>query len=107
MEKLRLREAILVEGKYDQNTLSQVVETLIFVSHGFGIFHDKEQMILLGKVARERGLIVFTDGDGAGFVIRNRIISSIPQEFLKHAYIPDIYGRKNERHREAKRGSLG
>lgn len=107
MEKLRLREAILVEGKYDMNALSQVVDTLIFVSHGFGIFQDTEQMALLRKVAKERGLIVFTDGDGAGFLIRNRIISSIPQEFLKHAYIPDIYGKEKRKSVGSKEGKLG
>ena len=76
----RIREAIVVEGRYDKNTLSQVVDTLILETNGFGLFKDPERMALLRTAARKRGLIVLTDSDGAGFVIRNRIKSSIPQE---------------------------
>ena len=87
---LEIREAIVVEGRYDKNTLSQIVDAPILETSGFGIFKDKEQMSLLRRVAERRGLIVFTDSDGAGFVIRNHIKSSIPARYLKHAYIPDI-----------------
>lgn len=107
MEKLRLKEAIVVEGKYDKNTLSQVVDTLILETNGFGIFKNKEQMSLLRQVASQRGLIVLTDGDGAGFVIRNRLISSIPSNQLKHAYIPDIFGKESRKSQESKEGKLG
>lgn len=107
MEKLTLKEAIVVEGRYDKNTLSQVVDTLILETHGFGIFQDQEQMSLLRQVARQRGLIVLTDGDGAGFVIRNRLISSIDNQYLKHAYIPDIYGKEKRKTQGSKEGKLG
>lgn len=107
MEKLILKEAIVVEGKYDKNTLSQVVDTLILETNGFGIFKDKEKMNLLRQVAHQRGLIVLTDGDGAGFVIRNRLISSIPNQYLKHGYIPDIYGKEKRKSEQSKEGKLG
>ena len=91
---LRIREAIVVEGRYDKNTLSQLVDTLILETAGFGIFKNEEQMALLRRVAAQRGLIVLTDPDGAGFVIRNRLKGAIPQEQLKHAYVPDIPGKE-------------
>jgi ribonuclease M5 len=104
---VKIREAILVEGKYDKNTLSQIVDATILESNGFGIFKDKKQLDLLRKVARKRGLIVFTDSDGAGFVIRNHIKSAIPAQFLKHAYIPDIYGKEKRKATPGKEGKLG
>lgn len=107
MEKLVVKEAIVVEGKYDKNTLAQVVDCLIFVTHGFGIFSNPQQMNLLRQVAQERGLIVLTDGDGAGFVIRNRIASSIDKSYLKHAYIPDILGKEKRKSQSSKEGKLG
>ena len=93
---VRIREAIVVEGRYDKNTLSQIVDAPILETAGFGIFKDKQQMKLLRKVAQTRGLIVFTDADGAGFVIRNHIKSANPGKFLKHAYIPDIPGKEGK-----------
>lgn len=104
---LKIREAIVVEGRYDKNTLSQVVDAPIFETHGFGIFKDKEQMALLCSVAARRGLIVFTDSDGAGFVIRNHLKSAIPGQYLKHAYIPDIYGKERRKAAPGKEGKLG
>ena len=94
---VKIKEAILVEGRYDKNTLSQIVDATILESSGFGIFKDKKQMALLRKVAQKRGLIVFTDSDGAGFVIRNHIKSAIDGSYLKHAYIPDIYGKERRK----------
>ena len=102
-----VKEAILVEGRYDKNTLSQIVDATILESAGFGIFKNKEQMKLLRKIAENRGLIVFTDSDGAGFVIRNHIKSAIPAQFLKHAYIPDIYGKERRKDVPGKEGKLG
>ena len=99
---VKIREAIVVEGRYDKNTLSQIVDAPIFETRGFGIFKDKEQMALLRAAAARRGLIVFTDSDGAGFVIRNHIKSAIPGAHLKHAYIPDIPGKEKR-----KRGKAG
>ena len=104
---VKIREAILVEGRYDKNTLSQIVDATILETAGFGIFKDKKQMALLRRVAEMRGLIVFTDSDGAGFVIRNHIKSAIPGKFLKHAYIPDIYGKERRKAAPGKEGKLG
>ena len=104
---VRIKEAILVEGRYDKNTLSQIVDAPILETAGFGIFKDKKQMALLRKVAESRGLIVFTDSDGAGFVIRNHIKSAIPGKFLKHAYIPDIPGKEKRKASPGKEGKLG
>jgi ribonuclease M5 len=104
---LKIKEAIVVEGRYDKNTLSQIVDSTIFETNGFGIFKDSQKMELLRRVAEKRGLIVFTDSDGAGFVIRNRIKSCIPAEYLKHAYIPDIYGKERRKAAPGKEGKLG
>lgn len=104
---VKIREAILVEGRYDKNTLSQIVDAPILESSGFGIFKDKQQLSLLRRVAETRGLIVFTDSDGAGFVIRNHIKSAIDGKFLKHAYIPDIPGKERRKSSPGKEGKLG
>ena len=96
-----------MEGRYDKNTLSQILDATILETAGFGIFKDKKQMALLRSAAEKRGLIVFTDSDGAGFVIRNHIKSAIPGKFLKHAYIPDIYGKERRKAAPGKEGKLG
>ena len=104
---VRIKEAIVVEGRYDKNTLSQIVDAPIFETNGFGIFKDKAQMQLLRQVAEKRGLIVFTDADGAGFVIRNHIKSAIPGKYLKHAYTPDIMGKERRKAAPGKEGKIG
>ena len=104
---VKIKEAIVVEGRYDKNTLSQIVNAPILETSGFGIFKDKEQMALLRKVAQIRGLIVFTDSDGAGFVIRNHIKSAIDGKYLKHAYTPDILGKERRKSAPGKEGKLG
>ena len=104
---VKIKEAIVVEGRYDKNTLAQIVDAPILETAGFGIFQNREQMDLLRRVARERGLIVLTDSDGAGFVIRNRIKSAIPASQLKHAYIPDIPGKEKRKSAPGKEGKLG
>lgn len=104
---VKIREAIVVEGRYDKNTLSQIVDAPILETAGFGIFKDKEQMALLRTVAQRRGLIVFTDSDGAGFVIRNHIKSAISGKYLKHAYIPEIPGKEKRKKTAGKEGILG
>lgn len=104
---LKIREAIVVEGRYDQITLSQVVDAPIFRTEGFGIFKDRDQLNLLRRVAEKRGLIVLTDSDGAGFVIRNHLKSAIPQQYLKHAYIPDIAGKERRKPAPGREGKLG
>ena len=104
---IKIKEAIVVEGRYDKNTLCQIVDAPILETSGFGIFKDKKQMELLRKVAKVRGLIVFTDADGAGFVIRNHIKSAIPGQYLKHAYTPDIMGKERRKASPGKEGKLG
>ena len=104
---VKIKEAIVVEGRYDKNTLSQIVDAPILETSGFGIFKDKEQMALLRRVAELRGLIVFTDADGAGFVIRNHIKSAIAGKYLKHAYTPDVFGKERRKAKGGKEGKLG
>ena len=104
---VKIKEAIVVEGRYDKNTLSQILDAPILETDGFGIFKNKEQMALMRKVAEVRGLIVFTDADGAGFVIRNHIKSAIPAKYLKHAYTPDIFGKERRKASPGKEGKLG
>ena len=104
---VKIREVIVVEGRYDKNTLSQILDATILETSGFGIFKDKKQMALLRRSAEKRGLIVFTDSDGAGFVIRNHIKSAIPAKYLKHAYIPDIHGKERRKAAPGKEGKLG
>ena len=104
---VKIKEVIVVEGRYDKNTLSQIVDATILETSGFGIFKDKQQMKLLRKAAEKRGLIVFTDADGAGFVIRNHIKSAIPGKYLKHAYTPDVFGKERRKAAPGKEGKLG
>ena len=104
---VKIREAIVVEGRYDKNTLSQIIDAPIFETSGFQIMKDKEQLALLRRVAKQRGLIVFTDSDGAGFVIRNYLKGAILPEYLKHAYIPDVFGKERRKQTASKEGKLG
>ena len=104
---VKIKEAIVVEGRYDKNTLSQVVDAPILETAGFGIMKDKANLNLLRRVAKERGLIIFTDSDGAGFVIRNFLKGAIEPNYLKHAYIPDIYGKERRKSAPGKEGKLG
>jgi len=104
---VKIREAIVVEGRYDKNTLSQIVDAPIIQTNGFGIMNDKKLLELLRKIAKTRGLIVFTDSDGAGFVIRNYLKSAIPASELKHAYIPDVPGKEKRKSTPSKEGKLG
>ena len=104
---IKIQEAIVVEGRYDKNTLSQVVDAPIFQTNGFSVMKDVEQTELLRTVAKRRGLIVFTDSDGAGFVIRNHLKCAISPEYLKHAYIPDMPGKERRKRAPGKEGLLG
>lgn len=104
---LKIREAIVVEGRYDKNTLAQIVDAPILETKGFGLFKDPKQLELLRSVAKKRGLIVLTDSDGAGFVIRNHIRSAIAAKYLKHAYIPDVAGKEKRKAAPGKEGKLG
>lgn len=104
---IRIQEAILVEGRYDKNALSQVVDAPIFEAEGFGIMKDREKIEFLRTVAETRGLIILTDSDGAGFVIRNRLKSVIPKDKLLQAYIPQIAGKEKRKRKPGKEGLLG
>lgn len=104
---LRIREAIVVEGRYDKNTLSQLVDTVILETAGFGIFKDKQTLALLRRLGEKRGLIILTDSDGAGFVIRNHLKGALPKDQVKHAYIPDLYGKEKRKRHPGKEGKLG
>jgi ribonuclease M5 len=103
----KLKEVIVVEGRYDKNTLSQVVDTVIITVNGFSVFKDKEKLALLRRLGHERGLIVLTDSDGAGLVIRNHLNGILPKECIRHAYIPDVFGKERRKARPSKEGKLG
>ena len=105
--KPRIKEAIVVEGRYDKNTLSQVVDALILETSGFGVFRDEERLKLLRRVAQKQGLIVLTDSDGAGFVIRNYLKGAVDPALVKHAYIPDRPGKEHRKRAPGKEGKLG
>ena len=104
---IHLQQAIVVEGRYDKNTLSQLVDAPIFETRGFGIMKDKRLLEFLRRVARQRGLIILTDSDGAGFVIRNYLKSALSGENVLHAYIPDVYGKEKRKAQPGKEGKLG
>ena len=103
----RIKEVIVVEGRYDKNTLSQVVDAVIIETGGFSIFNDSQKRNLLKKLAESRGLIIMTDSDAAGFMIRNHLKGCIAPELIKHAYIPDIYGKERRKSAPSREGKLG
>ena len=102
-----VKEVIVVEGRYDRNTLSQVFDAVIVETSGFGVFNDREKLALLRRLAEARGLVVLTDSDGAGFVIRNFLKGAIDPALVKQAYIPDIAGRERRKRAPSKEGKLG
>ena len=104
---VKIKEAIVVEGKYDKNTLRQLVDTAVFQTDGFGVMKNKELLAFLRQVAETRGLIILTDSDGAGFVIRNHLKGALPKENVRHAYIPDVYGKEKRKAAPGKEGKLG
>lgn len=104
---IEIKEAIVVEGRYDKNTLLQIVSAPVIETAGFGIMKDKEKLSMLRSIAEKRGLIIFTDADGAGFVIRNFLKGAIPAKYLKHAYTPDILGKERRKAAPGKEGKLG
>ena len=103
----RVREIIVVEGRYDKNTVAQAVSGTIVETSGFGIFSDKDKLALLRKFAEQRGLIIFTDPDGAGFFIRGRLRGMLKGANVKHAYVPDVMGREKRKSAASKEGKLG
>ena len=105
--KPNISEVIVVEGRYDKNTVSQVVNATIVEIGGFGVFNDKEKTAFLRRLAEKQGIIVFTDSDGAGFVIRNHIKSVVQSGRVLQAYIPDVYGKERRKAKAGKEGKLG
>lgn len=105
--KQTVREVIVVEGRYDKNALSQVVDATIVTLGGFAVFNDREKLAFLRRLAEQRGLIVLTDSDGAGFVIRNYLKGALPRDRVKQAYIPDIRGKERRKRAPGKEGKLG
>ena len=103
----RIREVIVVEGRYDKNTLLQAVDATVLEIGGFSVFHDREKLALLRRLAEKRGLIVLTDSDGAGFVIRSYLKGALPKGRVKQAYIPDIPGKERRKRKPGKEGILG
>lgn len=103
----RVRQAIVVEGKYDEIRVRSAVDALVVPTEGFCIFHDEQKMELLRRLATERGLIILTDSDSAGMLIRNHLIGAIPAEQMRHAYIPPIAGKERRKTAPGKEGLLG
>ena len=104
---VKIQEAIVVEGRYDKNTLSQIVDAPIIQTDGFGIMNDKSQLAFIRRVAEQRGVIILTDSDGAGFVIRNYLKGALPADYVKHAYIPDVLGKERRKSTPGKEGKMG
>lgn len=104
---VKLKQAIVVEGRYDINTLRQIIDAPIFETRGFGIMTDAEQLALLRAAARKRGLVILTDSDSAGFLIRNYLKNALSGENILHAYIPDVYGKEKRKSSPGKEGKLG
>ncbi|WP_296967190.1 toprim domain-containing protein [uncultured Eubacterium sp.] len=106
-DKIKLSEAVIVEGKYDKIKLSNILDAFIIETNGFGVFKDKTKLSFIKKLAKERGIIILTDSDHAGFMIRNYISSGVPKEQIKNVYIPDIFGKEKRKNAPSKEGKLG
>ena len=104
---ISIRQAVIVEGKYDKIRLSSLLDTLILTTDGFSIFHDKEKMELIRRIAASRGIVILTDSDSAGFLIRSHLTGAIPKEQIRNAYIPDVYGKEKRKTTAGKEGKLG
>ena len=107
MKKQRIKEVIVVEGRYDRNMLLQVVDATVVETGGFSVFNDREKLNFLRRLAEKRGLILLTDSDGAGCVIRNYLKGALPKEHVKQAYIPDMPGKERRKRKPGKEGKLG
>ena len=105
--KPRIKEVIVVEGRYDRNALAQVVDATVVETGGFSVFNNREKLAFLRRLAEKRGLILLTDPDGAGFVIRNYLKGAIPRQQVKQAYIPDVAGKERRKRRPGKERKLG
>lgn len=106
-EKIEIKEAVVVEGKYDKIKLQSFISSPIIETNGFRIFKDKEKQSLIRKIADTRGILIMTDSDSAGFMIRNFLKSFVPDDKIKHAYIPNIEGKEKRKEEPSKEGYLG
>lgn len=106
-ERLRLKEAVIVEGRYDRIKLSELIATPVIETGGFRVFKDKEKQRLIAGIAEKRGILILTDSDAAGFVIRNFLKEIIPLENIKNAYVPEILGKEKRKSAPSKEGLLG
>lgn len=104
---IRVKEAVIVEGRYDRIKLSSLIDGLIIETGGFRVFKDKERLSLIRRLAKERGILILTDSDSAGFLIRNYLSGAVPKESIKHAYIPDVLGKEKRKEKPSKEGKLG
>lgn len=104
---IKLDRPVIVEGKYDVIKLSNLIDGLIIKTDGFGIFKDSEKQKLIRRLAKEKGIIVLTDSDSAGFVIRNFISSCVPKDKITNVYIPDLFGKEKRKTERSKEGKLG
>lgn len=104
---IKVDKIIVVEGKYDRIKLSSVIDGVIIETEGFGIFKDKEKQKLLRMLAHKKGLLILTDSDSAGFLIRNFISSIVPNECITNIYIPDVFGKEKRKESASKEGKLG
>lgn len=104
---IKIKQAVIVEGKYDKIKLSGIIDAPIIQTDGFGIFKDKELQLLIRKLSEKRGILVLTDSDSAGFKIRSFIGSTVDQKNIKHAYIPDIFGKESRKTEPSKEGKIG
>ena len=106
-DKLKISQAVIVEGRYDKIKLSEFIDAFIVETNGFGVFKDKERLSFIKKLANERGIVILTDSDHAGFMIRGYISSGVPKDKIYHVYIPDVYGKEKRKREASKEGKLG
>lgn len=104
---IHIKETVIVEGKYDKIKLSSLIDAVIIETNGFSIFNDREKLALIRKLADKNGVLIITDSDAAGFKIRHFLGGALPQNKVKHAYIPDIYGKEPRKDVPSKEGKLG
>lgn len=104
---IKIKEVVIVEGRYDKIKLSSLLDALIIETNGFAIFKDKEKMEMIRRLAEKRGILILTDSDSAGFKIRSYLGGSLPKEQVKHAYIPDVFGKEKRKPRHSREGKLG
>ena len=104
---IKLKQAVIVEGKYDKIKLKSIIDAPIITTDGFGIFKNREKMALIKSLAQKRGIIIMTDSDSAGFMIRKKICGSVNSGRILNVYIPDIFGKERRKTHSSKEGKLG